>query len=137
MKLGKLAIGAVVAAVIMYFADWLWYTKCMVDYYTPMPNARPEPLMMPVDPNTLGDYLGGKGHLVIISVKDKDYLHVHPSVENGNFVFHTTFSKPGIYRGWLQFQTENIIHTADFVFKVEQATQSMDESEDKMHTDQH
>jgi len=46
MKLGKLAIGAVVAAVIMYFADWLWYTKCMVDYYTPMPNARPEPLMM-------------------------------------------------------------------------------------------
>ncbi len=92
---------------------------------------------MPVDPNTLGGFLGGKGHMVIISVKDKDYLHVHPEVENGNFVIHTVFSKPGIYRGWLQFQTENIIYTADFVFNVEQASQSADESEDNMHMDQH
>jgi len=91
-----------------------------------------------VDAKTLGDYLGGKGHMVIIGVKDKDFLHVHPAVENGNLVFHTAFSKPGIYRAWLQFQTENIIQTADFVIRVDEGSEtSMGKDEDDMHTDQH
>ena len=38
--------------------------------------------------------------------------------ENGNFYLHTTFEKPGMYRGWIQFQSEGKVHTADFVFKV-------------------
>lgn len=75
-----------------------------------------------VDPNTLGDYLGGKGHMVIINIHDKAFLHVHPIVENGNLVFHTIFPKPGLYRAWLQFQTDNIVRTADFVIQVEEAT---------------
>ncbi len=76
----------------------------------------------PIDPNTLGDYLGGKGHMVIISIHDKAFLHVHPAVENGNLVFHTMFAKPGLYRAWLQFQTENIVRTADFVIQVEETS---------------
>ncbi|HZV68999.1 MAG TPA: hypothetical protein VFG10_05620 [Saprospiraceae bacterium] len=93
---------------------------------------------VPVDAKTLGDYLGGKGHMVIIGVKDKDFLHVHPSVENGNLVFHTSFSNPGIYRVWLQIQTENIIHTSDFVMRVDEGSEtSMGKDEDDMHTDQH
>ncbi|MEP6794553.1 MAG: hypothetical protein ABJB16_09530 [Saprospiraceae bacterium] len=75
-----------------------------------------------IDPNTLGDYLGGKGHMVIINIHDKAFLHVHPAVENGNLVFHTMFAKPGLYRAWLQFQTENIVRTADFVIQVEETT---------------
>ncbi len=74
----------------------------------------------PVDPNTLENYLGAKAHMVIIGIEDKNYLHVHPGVENGKFDLHTTFEKPGIYRGWIQFQSEGKVHTADFVIKVEQ-----------------
>ena len=72
---------------------------------------------IPVDPNTLGDYLGSKGHMVIINLNDRNFLHVHPAVENGKLVFHTTFHKPGLYRAWIQFQTENIVQTADFVLE--------------------
>jgi hypothetical protein len=75
-----------------------------------------------VNPNTLENYLGAKAHMVIIGVEDKNYLHVHPGVENGNFDLHTTFEKPGIYRGWLQFQSDGKVHTTDFVFKVEKGS---------------
>ena len=75
-----------------------------------------------VDPTTLENYLGAKAHMVVIGLEDKNYLHVHPGVENGNFDLHTTFEKPGIYRGWLQFQSDGKVHTADFVIKVEQGS---------------
>ncbi|HEX8515607.1 MAG TPA: heavy metal-binding domain-containing protein [Bacteroidia bacterium] len=73
-----------------------------------------------IDANTLENYLGAKAHMVIIGASDMSYLHVHPEVENGNFHLHTTFDKPGIYRGWLQFQTNGKLHTAEFTLKVEE-----------------
>jgi len=76
----------------------------------------------PVDPTTLENYLGAKAHMVVIGLEDKNYLHVHPGVENGNFDLHTTFEKPGIYRGWLQFQSDGKAHTADFVINVVQGS---------------
>ena len=86
-----------------------------------------------VDANTLEDYLGAKAHMVVIGVDDKNYLHVHPGVENGNFDLHTTFDKPGFYRGWIQFQSGGKIYTADFVFKVEQGTAKGDQGEQHMN----
>lgn len=71
-----------------------------------------------VDPSTMENYLGAKAHMVVVSLDEKKYLHVHPGVENGQFDLHTTFEKPGVYRGWIQFQTEGKIHTADFVINV-------------------
>ena len=71
-----------------------------------------------VDVNTLENYLGAKAHMVVISLNDKEYLHVHPEVEGGKFDLHTTFKKPGIHRGWIQFQSEGKVHTVDFVFNV-------------------
>lgn len=79
---------------------------------------------MQVDPKSLGEYLGEKGHMVLISVREKEIIHLYPTVENGNLVFQTTLSKPGYYRAWLQFQTENIIHTADFVIMVDQGSET-------------
>lgn len=79
---------------------------------------------MQVAPNSLGDYLGGKGYMVLISVREKEFLPLYPTVENGNLVFQTTLSKPGYYRAWLQFQNENIIHTADFVILVDQGSET-------------
>ena len=73
-----------------------------------------------VDPSTLEDYLGAKAHMVVVSLNDKEYLHVHPGVENGKFDLHTTFEKPGIYRGWIQFQSKGKVHTTDFVMNVKQ-----------------
>ena len=71
-----------------------------------------------VDVTTLEDYLGAKAHMVVVSLADKKYLHVHPSVEGGKFDLHTTFDKPGIYRGWIQFQSKGKIYTSDFVMNV-------------------
>jgi len=75
--------------------------------------------------------------MVLISLKDKEFLHIYPQPENGNLAFQATFPEPGPYRGWLQFQTENIVETADFVFLIEQTDPpSKDESDEKKHTDQ-
>ncbi len=73
-----------------------------------------------VDPNSLEDYLGAKAHVVVIGLQDKDYLHVHPEVEGDHLDLHATFAKPGIYRGWLQFQMEGKVQIADFVLDVAQ-----------------
>lgn len=71
-----------------------------------------------VDVNTLEDYLGAKAHMVVVSLADKKYLHMHPSVEGGKFDLHTTFEKPGVYRGWIQFQSKGNVYTSDFVMNV-------------------
>ncbi len=64
------------------------------------------------------NYLGAKAHVVVIHSDAEQYLHVHPDVENGRLDLHATFEKTGIYRGWLQFQTNGQVHTADFVLNV-------------------
>jgi hypothetical protein len=68
------------------------------------------------------NYLAAKAHVVMISEDTKDYLHVHPEVVDGRLDLHTEFGKAGIFRGWLQFQTEGKVHTADFVVNVEEGT---------------
>lgn len=75
-----------------------------------------------VDVNTLEDYLGAKAHMVVVSLADKKYLHVHPSVEGGKFDLHTTFDKTGVYRGWIQYQSKGKVYTSDFVFNVAEGT---------------
>jgi hypothetical protein len=74
------------------------------------------------DANSLGDYLGAKAHMVVIGLDEKNYLHVHPNVKNGSFDLHTTFEKPGTYRGWIQFKAEDTLHTLDFVIIVKEGT---------------
>lgn len=71
-----------------------------------------------VNVNTLEDYLGAKAHMVVVSLADKKYLHVHPGVEGAKFDLHTTFDKPGVYRGWIQFQSKGKVYTSDFVMNV-------------------
>ncbi len=75
-----------------------------------------------MDANLLGDYLGAKAHMVVIGLDEKNYLHVHPGVEKGKFDLHTTFEKPGIYRGWIQFKADDNLHTVDFVIIVKEGT---------------
>jgi hypothetical protein len=85
-----------------------------------------------VDAGSLENYLGAKAHMVIIGMDDKNYLHVHPGVENGKFDLHATFVKPGIYRGWIQFQSAGKIYTADFVFRIDEGIEIHEVAPDKM-----
>ena len=75
-----------------------------------------------ISPEQFENYLGAKAHVVVISEDTKDYLHVHPEVENGRLDLHAEFGKTGVFRGWLQFQTEGKVHTADFVIVAEEGT---------------
>lgn len=75
-----------------------------------------------IDAASLENYLGAKAHMVVLSLDEKEYLHVHPEVVNGKFDLHTTFKKPGIYRGWIQFQNEGKVHTIDFTMNVTKGT---------------
>jgi len=72
----------------------------------------------PFDVNNLQNYLGAKGHMVAIHTEVKEYIHLHPEVENDILHFHTTFDKAGTYRVWLQFMADNKLHTTDFLIEV-------------------
>jgi len=71
-------------------------------------------------PDKIENYLGAKAHVVMIETTIKEFLHVHPEVVGDEIEMETTFAKPGTYRGWLQFQTDGKVHTADFVLNVEE-----------------
>ncbi len=73
-----------------------------------------------VPADSFENYLAAKAHVVVISEDTQNYLHVHPEVVDGRLDLHTTFGKAGIFRGWMQFQTNGQVHTADFVIKVEE-----------------
>lgn len=72
----------------------------------------------------LDNYLGAKAHVVIISIKEKSYLHVHPEVENGVLDLHASFDKAGMYRAWVQFQYQGKMYVTDFVLTVMQGTET-------------
>lgn len=64
-------------------------------------------------------YLGATAHIAMISKEDKDFLHIHP-VSDKSFPIYaeTQVKKPGIYRLWVEFQTNGKVHTADFTVPV-------------------
>ncbi len=69
----------------------------------------------------LEKYLGALGHGVVISQDSQTYLHVHPMTENGSgpeVMFHTKFSKPGIYKIWGQFKRQGKVLIADYTIRV-------------------
>ncbi|MBS1616573.1 MAG: hypothetical protein JST06_10705 [Bacteroidetes bacterium] len=94
-----------------------------------------------LDANTLPDYLGAKAHVVVISLSDHTYQHVHPQISNAQFDLHASFEKPGIYRCWVQFNgLDNQLHTMDFVIPVAAGTpedvEKMNEAHGAYHQQQ-
>ena len=70
----------------------------------------------------LHPYMGAMGHLVVISADGKEYVHAHPVEEKatGNTVaFDAHFGKPGVYKGWGQFQRAGKVHAVPFVVNVD------------------
>lgn len=72
----------------------------------------------------LQQYLGEKGHLVIIKkaspLTKKDYIHAHalPDSSSGTVKFMTKFPQAGKYKLWGQFKQNNQIITTDFWINV-------------------
>jgi hypothetical protein len=81
----------------------------------------------------LENYLAAKAHVVVVSEDSQNYLHVHPEVVDGRLDLHTTFGKAGIFRGWMQFQTNGQVHTVDFVIKVEEGKAPESEHDEEVH----
>jgi hypothetical protein len=64
-------------------------------------------------------YLGAVAHIVMISKADYDFLHIHPVSDNRFPIYaETNIEKTGLHRIWVQFKTDNVVHTADFTVNV-------------------
>lgn len=67
----------------------------------------------------LQDYLGARGHCVIISEDTTGYLHSHPLGGTGSKVqFHTTLPAAGKYKVWAEFRPGGKTLLASFVIDV-------------------
>jgi hypothetical protein len=69
----------------------------------------------------LQPYLGAMGHLILIHQDGITFVHSHPDERvpdagrDGKVPFLVRFPKPGIYRGWSQFQRHGNVLTGDFI----------------------
>lgn len=84
--------------------------------------------------NDLEDYLGAKGHVVILREETLNFLHIHPVLEREESLpgvnFMTTFPTSGKYKVFMQFQHEGVVHTTSFVAEVADSTPSSGEAAD-------
>jgi len=76
-------------------------------------------LMFDVGPKQgLERYLGTWGHMLTASSDLVDIVHRHPVATPGNdgskMQFDMLFSRPGVYRVWLQFQRLGVVNTVAF-----------------------
>jgi hypothetical protein len=74
------------------------------------------------DPVGLEKYMGELGHLMFVGVSSGEYVHVHPlggDSGKGTVEFQAHFTKPGLYKGWGQFNHDGRVRVIPFVVKVE------------------
>ena len=67
-------------------------------------------------PGRTEPYLGAAGHLVIMSEKDLEYVHVHP--EQDELSFSTTFPKAGKYVMFLEYKRDGDVQLSRFPLTV-------------------
>lgn len=94
---------------------------------------------------TLDEYLGAAGHLVIIDESGEIYLHTHPAGHDmagmagmqmsygPDIEFMTEFPATGLYAMWLQVQYEGEVYTAPFVIDVAHEAEAMATQEAHHH----
>jgi hypothetical protein len=71
-------------------------------------------------------WLGAMAHLVLIHEDAATFVHSHPQEavppagqpKPHVLNFYARFPKPGLYKGWAQFQRGGTVHTAPFVVRV-------------------
>lgn len=71
----------------------------------------------------LEPWLGSRAHLVLIGEDATTFVHSHPDEAPGSvdpdtpLAFQARFPKPGLYRGWLQFQRSGQVVTLTFALR--------------------
>lgn len=83
--------------------------------------------------NWLENYLGEKAHAVLISIRDKKFMHVHPMVMDENLNLHFNLTEADYYRLWLQFKISDKVYTADFVLKAVQSNNPAETNNQNKH----
>jgi P-type Cu+ transporter len=95
--------------------------------------------------DTLDEYLGAAGHLVIVDQSGEIYLHTHPAehemddmggmtMQYGpDLEFVTEFPGTGLYKMWVQVQYEGEIYTAPFVVNVNDVAEESPEATEEAH----
>ncbi len=74
---------------------------------------------VPLRATDLTSCLGAMAHIILVRRNDKSFQHLHSEAdENYPVIGRILFSRPGIYRMWIQFQTGNQLYTADFTLNV-------------------
>jgi hypothetical protein len=71
-------------------------------------------------------WLGAMAHLALINEDATTFVHTHPQEvippagqpKPHALHFYTRFPKPGLYKGWVQFERAGEVHTAPFVLRV-------------------
>jgi len=66
--------------------------------------------------HALERYLGAWGHMLVASSDLIDMMHEHPFLADGGsgVEFEVVFPRPGVYRVWVQFQSDGVVNTAHF-----------------------
>lgn len=101
----------------------------------------------PVD--TLDEYLGAAGHLVMIDNTANVYIHTHPAGDHDmagmggmagmtmqygpDIQFNAAFPDIGLYALWLQIQYQGEVYTAPFVVDVTEIAESTPEVTHEAH----
>lgn len=71
----------------------------------------------------LQPWLGAMGHLILINQDARTFVHSHPDEsdpqngKNGSLTYLARFPRPGIYRGWVQFQRAGQVQTFPFTVR--------------------
>ena len=69
--------------------------------------------------NDLEPWLGALGHLLLVHQDGETFAHAHPDERergvgrDGRIPFLVRVSKPGTYKGWLQFQRNGRVETVE------------------------
>lgn len=84
------------------------------------------------------NYLGAIAHIILIKKEGKDFIHIHPeSTIEYPIVAHTNISKPGIYRMWVQFQTNGTVNTAAFTLDIRESSGAAQDDKKASHDHKH
>lgn len=71
-------------------------------------------------------WLGAVAHLILLQEDGATFVHSHPDEtepsngKSGRITFLARFPKPGVYRGWLQFQRAGKVETAAFTVEAQE-----------------
>jgi hypothetical protein len=94
-----------------------------VDGYAVALSQQPHQLMLQITKNgapatDLQPYLGVMAHLTAFHSGDLAFAHLHPTGSGADLMFDTDFPHTGGWRLFVQFQTNNIVHTAALTLNV-------------------